>query len=303
MRSAVQHLHDACEFAQRSLELAVLARESLIAEAELTPKPGLVDRRGSGAHSDLTLDLMRRSAFALEPFFAAMASVSEGRIPDRELREELALIGQDAEHAMFQATRGANSHKGAIWILGLLVAGAARNQGQSAAEIAEGAAAIARYPHRPGPELVTHGEIVRRRYGVDGARGEAMQAFPHVTSPGMPMLRKQRDSGRCEHICRLDALCAIMSELDDTCVLYRGGRSGLAVIKARARAVLAAGGYGSVSGRKEAQRLDSELSARRLSPGGSADLLAATIFLDVVDRQEQEVCKDQSEWEATGGKS
>src|ERR1700691_5276706 len=97
---------------QRSCRIASLARQALIAEAELTPKPGLVDRRGSGAPSDLSLDLMRRSATVLEPFFADMASSAEGRVPDIDLREELAAIGRDAERAMYKATEGANSHQG-----------------------------------------------------------------------------------------------------------------------------------------------------------------------------------------------
>src|SRR5580692_1582510 len=158
---------------QRSCQLGSLARQALIAEAELTPKPGLVDRRGSGAHTDLSLDLMRRSARVLEPFFADMASAAEGRVPDRGLRTELAAIGRDAERAMYKATEGANSHKGAIWILGLLVAAAARRDDLNAREIASAAGAIARLPDRAGLNIVTHGDIVGNRYGVAGARGEA----------------------------------------------------------------------------------------------------------------------------------
>src|SRR5580658_6656709 len=121
---------------QRSCQLGLLARQALIAEAELTPKPGLVDRHGSGAHTDLSLDLMRRSATVLEPYFADMASAAEGRTPNRNLRAELAAIGRDAERAMYKATERANSHRGAIWILGLLVAGAAQKDDRSAREIA-----------------------------------------------------------------------------------------------------------------------------------------------------------------------
>jgi hypothetical protein len=117
---------------QRSSQLASLARQALIAEAELTPKPGLVDRRGSGAHTDLSLDLMLRSATVLEPYFADMASTSVGRIPSRDLRAELAAIGRNAERAIYKATQGANSHKGAIWIFGLLVASTAQREGLNA---------------------------------------------------------------------------------------------------------------------------------------------------------------------------
>jgi triphosphoribosyl-dephospho-CoA synthase len=288
---------------QQSRRLGALAFQALIAEAELTPKPGLVDRRGSGAHSDLSLDLMRRSATVLEPFFADMASAAEGRVPDRDLRAELAAIGLDAERAMYKATEGANSHKGAIWILGLLVAGAARKSGQTACEIAAGAAAIARFPDRGGLNIVTHGDIVRNRHGVAGARGEACQGFPHVVRFGFPTLGKKRKAGFREEVCRLDALLAIMSRLDDTCLLYRGGIEALNVTTARARKVLAAGGYGSPQGRIEARDLDRDLIARRVSPGGSADLLAATIFLDAVEGRQSEISSDESKWEETDGKA
>ena len=288
---------------QQSRRLGALALQALIAEAELTPKPGLVDRRGSGAHSDLSLDLMRQSARVLEPFFADMASAAEGRVPDRDLREELAAIGRDAERAMYKATEGANSHKGAIWILGLLVAAAAQRDDLNAKEIAAAAGAIARLPDRACLNIVTHGDIVGNRYGVAGARGEACQGFPHVVRFGLPTLRKKRKAGFREEVCRLDALLAIMSRLDDTCLLYRGGIEALNVAKAQARAVLLAGGYGSSQGRIEAGDLDRELSARQLSPGGSADLLAATIFLDAVERRQSEISSDESKWEGTDGKA
>jgi triphosphoribosyl-dephospho-CoA synthase len=296
-------IRDAGNSPQRLRHLGALAFQALIAEAELTPKPGLVDRRGSGAHSDLSLDLMRRSARVLEPFFAAMASAAEGRVPDRDLREELAAIGREAEGAMYKATEGANSHKGAIWILGLLVAAAAQRDDLNAREIASAAGAIARLPDPACLNIVTHGDIVRNRYGVAGARGEACQGFPHVVRFGLPTLRKKRKAGFPEDVCRLDALLSIMSRLDDTCLLYRGGTEALNVAKARARAVLLAGGYGSSRGQMKACDLDRELSARRISPGGSADLFAATIFLDAVERRQSGISSDKSKWEATDGKA
>jgi triphosphoribosyl-dephospho-CoA synthase len=299
----VHRIRDARHSPQRSRHLGALAFQALVAEAELTPKPGLVDRRGAGAHADLSLDLMRRSARALEPFFADMASVAEGRVPDSDLRADLALIGRDAERAMYKATVGANSHKGAIWILGLLVAASAQRDGLGAREIASAAGTIARFPDGTNFNIVTHGDIVRNRYGVAGARGEACRGFPHVLRFGLRTLRKRRKVGAREAVCRLDALFSIMSRLDDTCLLYRGGIEALNVTKERARAILLAGGYGSAEGRMEACDLNRELSARRLSPGGSADILAASIFLDAVERRQSEVSRDESEWEETNGKA
>src|ERR1700683_2192973 len=273
----------------RSDRLATLATQSLIAEAELTPKPGLVDRRGSGAHNDLSLDLMRLSATVLKPFFAAMSSNSADKEVDAGLREQLAEIGRGAERAMFKATYGANTHKGAIWTLGLLVGAAARRVGQSAQEIATVAGAIARLPDRAQPQLVTHGELMRDRYGVAGARGEASNGFPHVIQFGLPTLCRQRAEKSPEEICRLDALLGLMSEVDDTCVLYRGGSEALSFVKSGAQTVLVAGGYGTFRGRELVRELDRALIARGISPGGSADLLAATIFLDAVEHPQSEI--------------
>jgi triphosphoribosyl-dephospho-CoA synthase len=292
---------DALPRAKRSHWLASLACQALVADAELTPKPGLVDRRGSGAHNDLSLELMRLSATVLEPYFAAMASCSQVRDLDSNLRSELAAIGRDAERAMYKATQGSNSHKGAIWILGLLVAAAAREEGRSAREIGAAAGAIARLPQQAQPALITHGDIVRNRYGAAGARQEASSDFPHVISFGLPMLRSRRAKKFVEEVCRLDALLSLMAQLDDTCVLYRGGVEALGVVKSGAQAVLIAGGYRSASGRSHFRELDRELIARHVSPGGSADLLAATVFLDAVERDQTQVRKDQSEWEESDG--
>jgi len=286
---------------QRSKRLASLAREALIAEAELTPKPGLVDRRGSGAHYDLSLALMRQSATAIEPYLAAMASCSRGQDIDCNLRSQLAAIGRNAERAMYQATQGSNSHKGAIWILGLLVAAAIRVPGENAREIAATAGAIARLPDRAQPKLITHGDVVRNRYGAGGARWEASRNFPHVIHCGLSMLRDRRAEKLPEEVCRFDALLSLMAKLDDTCVLYRGGIEALCVVKAGARAVLDAGGYNSAKGRQRMRELDRELIARHVSPGGSADLLAATIFLDALELQQREVLQDQSKAEERDG--
>jgi triphosphoribosyl-dephospho-CoA synthase len=166
----------------------------LIAEAELTPKPGLVDRRGVGAHTDLSLDIMRRSAVAIEPYFRRMAILSRGAQPSQSMREQLALIGRHAEHAMLEATGGSNSHKGAIWALGLLVSAAAMHDedGARATAVAARAKEIASFEDLAMPRLVSHGDAVAMRYGVAGARGEALCGFPHVMEVALPMLRRRR---------------------------------------------------------------------------------------------------------------
>jgi len=274
-------------------QLAELARQALVAEVELTPKPGLVDRRGAGAHSDLSLDLMRQSAAAIAPYFEAMGDSAQSMPFDRGLRTEVAAIGRAAESAMLQATNGSNAHKGAIWILGLLVTAASRGIDLNPAAIAQGAAFLARLPDRAQPQLLSHGEMVRARYGATGARGEAFAGFPHVLHVGLPTLRAERNRARTETNSRLWALLNIMARLEDTCVLYRGGAEGLAIVQKGASDALLAGGPGSVAGELAMLRLDQELLIRNISPGGTADLLAATLFLDALE-QGQNAIEDNS---------
>jgi triphosphoribosyl-dephospho-CoA synthase len=268
-------------------EAAALADHAVVAlveEARLTPKPGLVDRRGSGAHDDLDLALMIRSAHALRPGFRAMAEAAADAVPGRDLRERLAALGRAAETAMMAATGGVNTHRGAIWCLGLLVAAAAIVGSDGDARFIAGVAgAIARNPDRFAPPATGNGARASRRHGVPGARGEAMAGFPHVVELGLPALRSARAAGRDEDKARLDALMAIMASLDDTCLLHRGGREALDLAQAGAAEVLAEGGTGEVRGLARLFQLETELLRFNASPGGCADLLAAVLFLDRLD--------------------
>jgi triphosphoribosyl-dephospho-CoA synthase len=283
--------------------LAALARQALIAEAELTPKPGLVDRRGPGAHTDLSLALMRRSAFAIEPFIRLMAFQSMNELPNPRLRATLAATGRAAENAMLKLTNDSNTHKGAIWTLGLLAAAAAVGRDElplirdrddatpklNANNIARTAGLIASFEDPHQSSCISHGQIVAQKFGVTGARGEAMSGFPHIIEIGLPMLRARRRDQAPESIARLDALLSIMAQLDDTCLLYRGGEPGLQAAKQGAAAVLDAGGAGSSPGQKVLFVLDKELLELGVSPGGSADLLAGTLFLDAIERDQTRI--------------
>jgi triphosphoribosyl-dephospho-CoA synthase len=263
--------------------LADLAVQALIDEAELTPKPALVDRRGSGAHTDLNLDLMLLSARTLHPMFKEMAIAAADAKPSQPLRENLAKIGRVGEDAMQKATRGVNTHRGAIWTLGLLVAGAAIcRPSTDADQIAQSASEIAQYGDRFAPVHFSNGAYASRKFGVKGARGEASSGFPHVIEIGLPVLRAELDRGVPGPSARLNALMAIMADLDDTCLLHRGGALALRTAKEGAKQVLACGGTSTPNGSSRLQELDRQLLQLNASPGGAADLLAATLFLDAI---------------------
>ncbi|WP_434649775.1 triphosphoribosyl-dephospho-CoA synthase [Pseudomonas sp. D1-2] len=266
--------------------LADLAVDALIDEADLSPKPALVDRRGSGAHTDLHLGLMHASALSLWPAFKEMAEATldcgEIGLP---LREALGRIGRDGEAAMLATTGGVNTHRGAIWALGLLIAAAAlKPESNVAGAVTLRAARLALLNDRYAPQPLSHGVQVAQRYGVRGAREEAQLAFPAVTGLGLPQLKRSRAAGAGEQNARLDALLAIMTTLADTCVLYRAGEAGLQAMQQGAKAVLDAGGSASLVGRRQLHALDQQLIALNASPGGAADLLAACLFLDRIER-------------------
>lgn len=265
--------------------LADLAVDALIDEADLSPKPALVDRRGNGAHRDLHLGLMHASALSLWPMFKTMAEaaldIGEVGLP---LREALGRIGRDGEQAMLVTTNGVNTHRGAIWALGLLTAAAALEpQSRTPNAVTLKAAKLALLDDRYAPQPMSHGAQVAQRYGARGAREEAQLGFPSVLQRGLPQLHKSRQQQAGEQNARLDALLAIMTDLADTCVLYRAGTAGLHAMQHGAQAVLDAGGSATLAGRRHLHELDQQLLALNASPGGAADLLAACLFIDRLD--------------------
>ncbi len=261
--------------------LARTATLCLIDEARLSPKPGLVDSRGNGAHHDLTLELMERSAHSLTPTFQALAQQSWRRPADVALRQTIGRLGREGEQQMMAATGGVNTHRGAIWALGLLVSAVAMLGGSAPAQaIAATAAKLAQLPDDAAPKLFSKGLRATHRYRVPGAREEAQQGFPHIIKLALPQLQRSRQRGSNEAQARLDALMAIMTSLSDTCVLSRAGLEGLDAMRQGASAVLQAGGVASKAGQQALAGLDARMLALNASPGGAADLLAATLFLD-----------------------
>ncbi|BBY62110.1 triphosphoribosyl-dephospho-CoA synthase [Mycolicibacterium helvum] len=272
------------------IEIADLAVAAIRAEADLTPKPGLVDRRGSGAHTDMDLAMLYASADSLRTAFAECSSTAEQSLDAVDLRIQLGAIGRTAEQEMLATTGGVNTHRGALWALGLLSAGVARGGGlETAIDSAARLAAIPD-PHAPAT-AISHGAHARLCYGVSGAAGEAQQGFPHVRHYALPALWAARRSGADEGSARLAALLALMATLDDTCVLHRGGPEGLRMLQSGAQAVLDAGGIGTPQGRRNFTALDAMCLTRRLSPGGSGDLLSATLFLDALDERGADPCR------------
>ena len=259
-------------------DVANIAVQALLDEVELTPKPGLVDQLDVGAHDDLTFDMMRNSAISLEETFYKIADISYKRSPSQQLREEIAAIGRDGEQTMFKVTNGVNTHKGAIWALGLLVSAYSSGAGNfTIAEILDMAGEIARYSDRYNDVTkLTNGTRVKSKYKVNGAKEQAEQGFPHVLKYAMPALIYARAINMSENDARKYSLLTLIAHLDDTCILHRGGMDGLKFAKNAARVLVKSENMKAITD------LNGAFVERNISPGGSADLLAATLFLDKV---------------------
>ncbi|WP_341961382.1 triphosphoribosyl-dephospho-CoA synthase [Pseudomonas sp. RC10] len=285
MRALNVAFNDAPRSLPLAERLADLAVDALIDEADLSPKPALVDRRSSGAHKDLHLGLMHASALSLWPAFKEMAeaAIEIGEI-GQPLREAIGRIGREGEVAMMRTTGGVNTHRGAIWALGLLVTAAALDASDlSPAGLGLRAGCLALIEDRNQPVSNSHGAQVARKFGAMGAREQAQMGFPAVTQTGLPQLKRSRSTGNGEQNARLDALLAIMTTLSDTCVLYRAGEQGLQAMQHGAQKVLDAGGSATLSGRRALHELDQQLLSLNASPGGAADLLAACLFVDCLE--------------------
>jgi triphosphoribosyl-dephospho-CoA synthase len=275
-----------CERSSSAKFLADAAVWSLMEEASLTPKPALVDARGCGAHCDMSLEMLHRSACSLWGTFAGIAGEAWQATESIYLREALSRLGREGERNMLRTTRGVNTHRGAIWTLGLLCAGAAMlpEKRNSAGNICERASRIARLPGSYTSPEKSHGQEAYQRFGVRGARGEAENGFSHIIEIGLPMLRNSRSQGLTEEFARMNTLVAIMADLDDTCLLHRGGLTALDLAKAGAKTILQLGGTSTADGFRALCDLDHRLLHLNASPGGSADLLAGVLFLDFIER-------------------
>ncbi|MBY4859155.1 triphosphoribosyl-dephospho-CoA synthase MdcB [Burkholderia contaminans] len=268
--------------------IAELAERSLVLEIETYPKPGLVSHVDTGSHTDMDAATFARSAAVLRPYFAELADAGARDADMAVLRK----IGLRAEHAMLAATGGVNTHRGAIFGLGLLCAAAGRRAmpGAMPTGMTLGAFVSRRWGADilGGPRLPdSHGERASRRYGVGGARREAADGFATVYAVGLPALRRApRDLPGDREAARVEACFELIAALDDTNLLHRGGQAGLDFARATARAFVARGGVRARDWRLRAAAAHRAFVARRLSPGGAADLLAMSVFVDALDVDE-----------------
>jgi len=256
------------------------ALRALYLELSAYPKPGLVSFIDSGSHRDMDASTFVRSIRSLRDYFrdTALAGMHGARF------EELRRLGLAAESRMLKATGNINTHRGAIFSMGLLSAAAGilksecrRISGESLGRTVRerwGKDILSDIPSEP----CSHGTLVAFRYGVPGARQEAAAGFPRVFNTALPALRESLSGGIDFNAAVIQTFFTLMAIVPDSNVLFRGGQEGLGYARRAAQTFLAGGGVYRRTWQVDACGVHRDMTCRGLSPGGSADLLALTLF-------------------------
>ena len=267
--------------------LSTSALLSLYKEVSLYPKPGLVSPVDSGSHQDMDYSMFLASINSLRDYFQKIASAGASAANFSTLQK----LGIEAETRMMQATKGVNTHRGAIFNLGLLCAAAGYLVHRCAQVTPEALGVV--IADSWGPEILatgdvkayaeySHGQQVTSRYGAHGARHEAVAGFPAARDYGLPAYQAAWEAIGCRESAAVQALFALMAQLDDTNILWRAGADGLNYVKENAKAFLNSGGVYAQGWKEKAIGIHHEFVRQNLSPGGAADLLGVTLFMKAV---------------------
>ncbi|MGN1020565.1 MAG: triphosphoribosyl-dephospho-CoA synthase CitG [Aristaeellaceae bacterium] len=266
---------------------AQLACQALLYEVATTPKPGLVDRANSGSHRDMDVFTFQASAAALWPYFARCCRIGMDTRDDQpeDTFALLRLPGKLAEGDMLRATAGVNTHKGAIFSMGILCGALGRlerEQWRQPERVLAECAAMCRglisrdYAALTPENATTAGQQLYLRYGITGVRGQAEAGFPAALTIGLPKLEAGLARGMSVNDAGCAALIAMLAATVDTNMIHRGSYDIQQEVAQRLAGLLAQEPFPS---RDTLDALDAEFMRRNLSPGGTADLLAMVYML------------------------
>lgn len=271
--------------------IARLAQQSLLFEVCTTPKPGLVDCRNNGSHQDMNIFTFMASSAALVTYFTRCVQLgAENRhIPPQQVFDLLRFQGKLAEHAMYSATEGVNTHKGSIFSLGILCAAAGRLEPQERTPdtvltlckrmtqglVKQELSGISQ------ENAATAGESLFVKHGITGVRGQAEAGFPQVLQVGLPVLETGLHEGLSLNDAGCATLLALLASTTDTNLIHRSSLQKQQTVAADIGTFLSQHPYPS---REMLENLDDTFIGQNLSPGGSADLLAITYFLHALQK-------------------
>lgn len=302
-----RRIHTVAELQEKTTEILTAARDTqdttdaarqavraLLYEVSTTPKPGLVDRRNSGSHKDMDVFTFMDSAAALCPYFESCTRIgrSTAEQPAPETFAALRPLGCKAEGEMLEATGGVNTHKGAIFSIGIVCAALGRLDralwADSARVLAEVSAMTAGltagdFEGLTAENAVTAGQKIYLQYGITGVRGQVEAGFPAVRDYGLPLLEKGLALGYDIDRAGCGALLTILANSTDTNIISRSSRERQLALTEELKVLLEKEPYPD---KETLAALDDRFIDENLSPGGSADLLALTYLLYFLKTEE-----------------
>ncbi|GAU78266.1 triphosphoribosyl-dephospho-CoA synthase [Fusibacter sp. 3D3] len=289
--------------------ISEIAVKALLYEVSATPKPGLVDRINNGAHHDMNFYTFIDSSISLGQYFIKIVQLVMNKyaaVPELktflepvEFFGDLQVLGIEAESQMFKETHHVNTHKGAIYALGLITCAVSewlcvhrelpKDRQKFIEEITERVSIyikpVALNQLTSVKLASTYGEIQYRVLGLTGARGEAASGYLSAKKWGLPIIEEALSKGMSLNDAMVQALLVLICHLDDSNVIGRHDYETLELSRAKARSVLEAGGVYTASGQNAIKAYDLWCIEHYISHGGCADLLAVSIYLKLLSDQ------------------
>ena len=277
------------------INIASLAVQAMLYEASCTPSPGLVSLTSKGAHEDMDYFVFLASATALmNPLIHCTLAGVSAKSP-KEIFCEIRHIGKLGEQQMLQKTGGVNTHKGMLFLLGVCCAagGKALFSGKHFSalqgiiqEMTEGLVErelSSRYHEfkTMDESALTHGERLFLHHKIEGIRGEVERGLPTVFDFSLEFYQANQELSQNHRL--VQTLLALMQFSEDSNILHRHSLETLKEVQVRAKQILAMGGVKTPQGLKAIEEMDEDFSKRKISPGGSADLLGVTVFLHLLE--------------------
>lgn len=268
--------------------------QAILLEVSTHPKPGLVTRLSNGAHKDMSIFTFMMSSAVLSKAFNDLQDIGQAhRGTLAELFCKLRSYGVGAEAELLRVTKGVNTQRGILFAGGIVsaVSGYAMNMGLSRdallpmiKEMAAGL--VAKELKNLDHAAMTAGEKLYYKYGITGIRGEVENGFPSVVNYGLPALEDAFDKGATINDALVHALIALMTVVEDSNVIWRTDYDTLLEVQRIANNILSLGSVFTEKGRMAIAETERCFLQRRISPGGSADLLSVTITLYLLEHKE-----------------
>lgn len=272
------------------------AQIAMLKEICLNPKPGLVDPYDQGAHKDMNFLTFINSITAISPFldlFYDFGRSYTGEFPNLFL-QPLKKIGMECETAMFHATKGVNTHKGAIFSLSLILSTIGKRKAQkekiTVSSICSDVALICKGLIEQELENAantskqkTAGEKLYLQFNLTGARGEAESGYELVRTIALPIYHHYSSLNYSENAILIEVMLHLFMHNNDTNIVSRAGLEGLCFLKKSAKNLIVDHHCDIETRTSQLHELNTQLIDKNMSPGGTADLLIITLFLSHYD--------------------